>query len=446
MKFTDTFIKNLKPEPSKYYKRDANGFTIKVWPSGAKTWLYVYTFDGKRKEIKLGEYPALKLTDARIKYNDAYELHIKGSDPGALERQQQDEHRLASTVKDLVAEYLEKHAKANKKSWREDQRCLEKDVIPLWGSRKAKDIRKRDVIDLLDGIVKRGSPVMANNTFEKVRKMFNFAVEKDILEYSPCFGVKKPTKKEHKDRVLTDAELATFWNGLDKAAMTVEMRRALKLILVTAQRPGEVIGMHSEEIDGNWWTIPPKRAKNGKAHRVFLAATALELIGEKQGYIGEKQGYIGEKQGYIFESPRLLEVEGREGIPKPMDVNAVAYAVRRNVEEPKKDAGGKETEENKPAGDEAPRQKLIMEAWTPHDLRRTAATNMSALGHSDEVIDAVLNHVKKGVIAIYNRHRYDREKQTALESWERKLKSIVTGKSVAKVVSMHTRPKSVRTA
>ena len=83
-----------------------------------------------------------------------------------------------------------------------------------------------------------------------------------------------------------------------------------------------------------------------------------------------------------------------------------------------------------------------MEAWTPHDLRRTAATNMSALGFSDEVVDAVLNHVKKGVIAIYNRHRYDKEKKAALESWERKLTSIITGKS-GNVIPM-TRKVSVK--
>lgn len=96
---------------------------------------------------------------------------------------------------------------------------------------------------------------------------------------------------------------------------------------------------------------------------------------------------IGEKEGFAFESPRG---------GKPIDVNAIPYAVRRNVEEPKKDPGRKEAEEEKPANDEATRQKLIMQAWTPHDLRRTSATNMSALGYSDEVIDAVLNHVKKG--------------------------------------------------
>lgn len=430
MVFTDIFVRNLKPEGKKIIRSEGNGFTLRVMPSGVKSFLYIYSIDGRRREMSLCTYDPKfadekgrgSLAVARDMFEEARRKVRNGIDPLEEQEQAAQEQRLAPTVKKLVSEYLEKHAKANKKSWLEDQRCLEKEVIPLWGNRKAKDIRKRDVIDLLDGIVKRGSPVMANNTFEKVRKMFNFAVEKDILEHSPCFGVKKPTKTDHKDRVLSDAELVTFWTGLDRAAMSAEIRRALKLILVTAQRPGEVIGIHSDEIDGNWWTIPSERSKNGRTHRVFLTSTALELIGEKQGY--------------IFESPRPIKVEGQEDMPKPMDVNAVAYAVRRNVEEPKKDTGKKNAVNEKQAEDEETGKKLIMEAWTPHDLRRTAATNMSALGHSDEVIDAVLNHVKKGVIAIYNRHHYDREKQIALESWERKLTGIISGKQEGNVIPM----------
>lgn len=112
------------------------------------------------------------------------------------------------------------------------------DVLPLWGIRKAADIKKRDVVLLLEGVVERGSPIMANNTLEKIRKMFNFAVERDILEFTPCYGVKKPTRQEYKDRVLTDKEIVTVWSGLETAGTTEEMKRALKLILVTAQRPG----------------------------------------------------------------------------------------------------------------------------------------------------------------------------------------------------------------
>lgn len=106
-----------------------------------------------------------------------------------------------------------------------------------------------------------------------------------------------------------------------------------------------------------------------------------------------------------------------------MDVNAVAFSVRRNFAK------------SLAQDDSIARQKIVIESWTPHDLRRTAATNLSALGYADEVIDAVLNHCKKGVIAIYNRHGYDKEKQQALAAWSRKLASITTG-STCNVIPM----------
>ena len=295
------------------------------------------------------------------------------------------------------------------------------------GSVRRRTFARGDVIDLLDGIVLRGSPVMANNTFEKIRKMFNYAVEKDILEFSPCFAVKKPTKKEHKDRVLTDAEIVTVWNGLDNTAIIDETKRALKLILITASRPGEVIGMHSDEIAGEWWTIPADRSKNGKAHRVYLTETAREIIGDKIGF--------------IFESPATGRLQD-DGAPKPpqaIDGNAVACAVRRNLNHPLLDDKGQPL--YKKDGTPATINKIGVDGWTPHDLRRTAATNLAALGYSDEVIDAVLNHAKKGVVAIYNRHRYDKEKQGALESWGRKLQAIITGEGKGNVVSITTAKK-----
>jgi len=410
--FTDIMIRKLKPESKKYIRSEGNGFTIRIMPSGVKTWLYVYNVGAKRREMNLGSYPDVTLETARVKFDEARKRVKNGTDPLAEKEEAVEARRKAPTVADLVAEYLKKHAMVNKKSWKEDQRCFAKDVIPYWGERKAVDIKKRDVVLLLERIVERGSPIMANNALEKVRKMFNFAVERDILEFTPCYGVRKPTKQEYKDRVLTDKEIAKVWNGLDTAAMTGEMKRALKLILVTAQRPGEVIAMHSSEIAGDWWTIPAQRAKNGKTHRVYLTATAKELIGEKLGY--------------IFESPKG---------GKPMDGNAVAYSVRRSLEKPDQGGEGDGSGTADTVKDDT-RQKIVMEPWTPHDLRRTAATNMSALGFPDEVIDAVLNHVKKGVIAIYNRHGYDSEKQQALEAWERRLKNIITGGEVAKVIPL----------
>ena len=424
MKFYDKYIDNLKPQGKIVDIREGGGFGVRVTPGGVKTWFYIYRFEGKRRFLNLGHYPAVSLSDARIKYRNALKLVEAGKDPLALAGEEQEERRKAPTVADLVNEYIEKHAMNNKKSWAEDKRCLEKEVVPLWGTRKAKDITKRDVVLLLEGIVKRGSPVMANNTLEKVRKMFNFAVERDILEHTPCYGVKKPTKKEHKDRVLTATEIKTVWNTIETAGISGEIRRGLKLILVTAQRPGEVVGMHSSEIDGHWWTIPADRAKNGKAHRVYLTDMALDLIGSLT-VTNDDTGEIKPK-GYLFMMPHC---------DKPMECNAIAYAIRRNLAWKLTGEDGKDlfNEDGTPAT----KNRMLIDKFTPHDFRRTAATGMAALRFPDEVIDAVLNHVKKGVVAIYNRHGYDMEKKQALEAWERKLISITSGTEGAKVILMN---------
>lgn len=420
MKFTDIYIRNLKAEQTKYYKREAHGFAIKVWPSGAKTWVYIYTFDGKRKEMRLGEYPAMKLADARTKYTEAYELHKNDRDPGAEDRQKKEERRLADTIEDLVKEYIKKHAKINKRSWKDDERLLNKEVVPLWGDRKAVDIRKRDVVLLLEGIVERGSPAMSNQTLKIVRKMFNFAVERDILQHSPCAGVKALAPNNSRERTLSESEIKSLWTNLDSGIISDEIKRALKLILVTAQRPGEVIGMRAAEIDKRWWTIPSERAKNGRTHRVYLTDLAVQLIGDT------------EKKDFLFPCLHKKKI-------KQIETHAVGVAVRRNLAWPLVDKSGKPLfdADGKPATE----NKLGVEQFTPHDLRRTAATFLAQMGTMDEVIDAVLNHAKQGIIKVYNQYRYDKEKQMALESWERKLNSIIAG-TKNKVVSIAKRKKT----
>ena len=322
----------------------------------------------------------------------------------------------------LVTEYLERHAKRFKRSWQEDERILNREVIPAWGTRKAADITKRDVIRLLDGIVDRGSPGMANNSFQVIRKMFNYAVEKDILPFTPCAGIKLPSPKLVRDRVLNAAEIKSLWDNLDNAAISDEIKRALKLLLVTAQRPGEVIGLHSSEIDGKWWTIPAERSKNKKAQRVYLTATALQLIGST------------EDMDFMFPCPHKTK-------KKAIDPHALAIAVARNLAWPVTDNQGKPVydKDGKPVTE----NKLGVDQFTPHDLRRTTATFMAQMGEMDEVIDAVLNHSKQGVIKVYNQYRYDKEKQAALEAWERKLLGVIAGTASGKVVNFKSGRKKV---
>jgi integrase len=427
--FTDKFVGNLKPENKTIDVRESNGFGIRVLPSGVKTWFFIYRIDGKRRFMNLGHYPAVSLSDARRKYRKAFNLYEQGKDPAAVEDQAREERRKAPTVEELCSGYIERHARRFKKSWAKDEQILNRDVVPAWGKRKAADIAKRDVILLLEGIVNRGAPGMANNTFQIIRKMFNYAVEKDILQHTPCSGVKLPSPKLARERTLSEDEIKTLWKSLDRTDlnMGLDSKRALRLILVTAQRPGEVIGMHTSEIDGEWWTIPSERAKNGKTHRVYLAGLAREIIGEAIDQVKKLRKIPAEAEyrGFIFPCPHKDK-------DKPLGDTALAVAVGRNLAYPLTDMKGKPL--YGADGELATENRLEVDKFTPHDLRRTAATFMAAAGEMDEVIDAVLNHAKQGVIKVYNQYRYDREKQIALEAWERKLKSIVTGKPSGKVV------------
>lgn len=409
--FTDRLIKSFKPESKKYLRSEGNGFSIRVWPSGTKTWLYRYSFDGKIKELNFGEYPFVTLETARTKAEDARRAVKNGFDPLEVEAKKKLERLKSPTVSDLIDEYINNHAKPNKRGWAEDKRILAYDALKAWGNRKAEDISKRDVVVLLDSIVKRGSPGSANNNFKIIRKMFNYAVEKDILKISPCIGVKMPAALISKDRALSEQEIKTFWNAIDTCHISDEIKRALRLILVTGQRPGEVIGMHTNEINGRWWTIPAARSKNKRAHSIYLTDTALFLIGDMKD------------KSFIFPSPRSEE-KSKDKRPKHIEVNAIAHAIRRNSALPVK-VNGKQALNTD--GSYMTINKLGIDSFTPHDLRRTANTLMASCKIIKEHRERVLNHTLEKLDGTYNLHDYDDEKQMALEALERKILSIING-------------------
>ena len=420
--FTDRYIRNLKSESKIKDIREKNGFGIRIKPDGTKIFFYRYEspVTGARRFFTLGEYPEpLSLEDARIKYGEAYKVVKSGGDPLEAAHQEKAELEAAPTIKTLGEDYIKRHAMVKKKSWQEDQRILDKEIYPVWERRKAHDITKGDIIALLDKVVDRGSPQTANNIFKIIRKMFNWAVKKDRLKISPCTGIDMPAPLTMKDRALTADEIKKVWNILDaphgvaviensqkpvnavkdspSLSMTFEVKCALKLILITAQRPGEVSGIHTSEIVENWWTIPADRAKNGKAHRVFLSPLAKETINQAIVKVRKIRKIPAEQEynGYVFPCPHLNK-------DKPIGRHALSKALKRNTSE-----CGLIT--------------LGISTFTPHDLRRTAATFMAELGEMDEVIDAILNHTKQGIIKTYNTYRYDKEKKAALESWSQKL-------------------------
>ena len=399
MRLTDRTVAALKAKVERYEKWEdgRTGFGVRVSPAGRKSWLFMYRFSGRARRMTLGTYPKIPLVTARLRHAKAKELLQKGTDPGAKAIEARNAARDAETVADLVEEYLEKWARPRKRSASEDERILRKDVLPHWEKRKAKDIRRRDVIELLDGIVERGSPIAANRTLAVVRKMFNFAISRDIVDATPVAMVKAPSKENQRDRVLSADEIRTFWTGLNNAPMTETVRLTLKLQLVTAQRKGEIVGAAQTEFDTKQaaWNIPAEHAKNAQAHRVPLSAMALELVRAATELAGPSQ--------WLFPSPT------GDG---PVGGGSVNHALTKAL------------------------PIIGLKNIVPHDLRRTAASGMTSLGISRLVVGKILNHAEQGVTAVYDRHSYDQEKYYALNTWAAHLEDILAGKQRSNVVRL----------
>ena len=435
MTFTDLKIRNLKPKNQKrYVEWEHNGYAegtlgIRVGTSGKKSWVYRYHFNGKNRLITLGSYPDVSLAEARKLFAEATSLREQHIDPETnfrpkpLKTRVEDSPEISvatmesvKTVNDLCSYYITMHAKKNKKSWKEDIRLLDKHVIPVLGKRLARDIARREVINMLDGIVNAGSPVQANRVLAVTRKMFNFAVEREILDTSPCVMVKKPTKEKPVKRALHDHELETWLKELPNGHCTPLVQRALLLILLTGQRPSEVGSMETSEIekfdaDASWWNIPGHKTKNGEPHRVWLTSTAMKLVKEARKSSSHKT--------FVF----------FPGTKRHLDRCAMSHAVRRSL-------GGSEIRYRFKNKKRYPSQKQWEQMWhlekfTPHDLRRTAATQMGKLKVDDGVIDrGILNHIDKGVKWVYNRHAYEDERKEALELLSSEVLRLAGGKIV----------------
>ncbi|NJD38771.1 MAG: DUF4102 domain-containing protein [Geobacter sp.] len=383
-KFTDSFIKGLKPAAKKFYVRaELQGLAVCVYPTGLKSWFFIFTYEGKRYSMALGNYPDVSLGKVKELYADAWKIYASGGNPALKAKTDEYEKRFAPTVSMLVDEYI---ASLTKSSKDQDAWALRKYVVPALGQLKVADVRRRDIYSLLSDIMNNNGGGMSNQVRKYLSSMFNFALEHEVIDVSPVSAVKKLAKSKPRERYLKAAEIVKVWHALDSGNLMISdtMVRALKLILVTGQRPGDIAGMHLSEINGDTWTIPAGRYKTDIDHVVYLTPFARSLFPERK-----KGG------GFVFPSPHAPRYDN------PMLVNSMAHAVRRN------------------------RDALGIAAFTPHDLRRTAASNLGRLKFSDEVIDAVLGHIKTGIIRTYNQHTYEEEKKAALIAWSDDLERMI---------------------
>lgn len=339
-------------------------FGIRVSPSGRKAWFVFTRTAGIQRRITLGVYPPMSLAEAR----DAARIALSSAPTEAAVLPVP-----ALVLRNAIPEFVEKHARPKNRSWRDTQRDLLKfDAIadlPL------SQIRRPDVVRVLDSIIAGGAATRANRALAAIKKLFAWYLDRGAIETNPIAGLKPPSKETCRDRVLTEHEIRKCWAAAD--AEEWPFGQFLKMLLLTAQRRGEVAEMRWTEIDfaAATWTIPAARAKNGTTHLVPLSPLALEVLASIPKFADSE---------FVFTTTGRSPVSGFGRLKERLD---------RVV-----------------GGDE----------WRLHDLRRTVATNMAMLGIQPHVIEAVLNHrtgIVSGVAAVYNRHAYAQEKRHALIVW-----------------------------
>lgn len=209
MALTVKQIEALRPELKRYEVPDGDGLILRVSPSGKKTFCFVYRAGDRVKRLTLGVFPEMSLGKAREKARKARSAKIMGEDPVEAKKWVQETWKSTPTVAEFIDEYLQRWAKPNKKSWQEDQRLLDKDVKPIIGDKKITEVRRRDIIHVLDLVKDRGAIVTANRVFAVISRMFNFALERGVLEASLATRIKMEAE-ESRDRVLTRPEIKTL--------------------------------------------------------------------------------------------------------------------------------------------------------------------------------------------------------------------------------------------
>jgi integrase len=379
------------------------GLTYRVTAAGVRSWSFRFKDpdSGKDARSTIGHYPDISLGQARETADGLRAKVAKGLNPVSQKRMDRRDAG-SKTFKILADRYLEEHARRFKRSADADDRNLRLHVLPKWAKRRYDQIERSDVIELVEGMIKAGSPVQANRVQALISMVFSFALDADLVKANPCSRLRKRGAENQETRVLSDDEIGQFWRRSVLPPVSRRVGLALRLAMLTACRSGEIAGISRKEIlhlqtaGQAEWLLPADRSKNGRAHLVPLSdmarATILSAI-----------ELISDEDEYIFPSP--VETGG------PITGHALTVAMRRVSD--KIDGPAEKTWKADPP--------------SPHDVRRTVATRLSQSGVPPEDVAAILNHVRSDVTGRhYDQYQRAAEKRAALEAWAAALSDLLS--------------------
>src|SRR5262245_55006792 len=364
------------------------GLYLVVQPSGTKSWAVRYRHHGQPRKLTLGAFPVLDLKSARDLGAKALRAVAEGRDPG--QEKAQPRASQPDSIEAVATQFIERHCRRvnRPKTARETERLLRRNVLPRWRGRSIDSITRRDVLDVLDRVVDSGAPIEANRALAAVRKMFSWAVSRDIIAASPCAGVKPPSAEQSRDRVMSDDELRLVWKAADEIGFP--FGSIIKLLVCLGQRRDEVGQMRFSEVnlDKRLWTLPRERMKAGQPHEVPLNALAVDILKSAPRFAGSD---------LVFTTNGATPVSGYSKIKRRIDALLPPDTPH----------------------------------WTLHDLRRSVASGLARLGVSLPVVERILGHTSgsfRGVVGIYQRFDFADAKRQALEAWGDHIASLVSNK------------------
>jgi integrase len=428
LKLTDGLVEAIEASVRDTYVWDSAlpRFGVRVTAAGARVYLIQYRAKAapgeptKTRRITIGQHDGglWNVTKARAAARKLLAPVDLGRDPfaereeerqarqaaaeAAAAQERAEELRQRDNFKAVAERYIDLCMQTNR-SGAETARLLRHGPIPAWQDRHVGEVRRVDLADLIDTI-KRRSPAVARATYAALRGLFKWCLERDLILSSPCEALTAPPRPVARDRVLADQELKLVWKGAD--SLGYPFGPVIKLLILTGQRREEVAAMTWAELDlkASIWRIPKERTKNGRAHEVDLSPQALAVI-KSFARSGE----------HVFparpdKDPKKAKAQGVRGFSATKrTLDKLIEALRQKAD---------------------PKLEGAMDRWRFHDLRRTAATGMAAMGFPPHVVERVLNHVsgtQSGLVGVYQRHEYRPERKAALTAWGARVEAIASG-------------------
>ena len=366
-------------------------------------WRFRYRFAGKQRVMNIGSYTnfsrpeAIKIAkELSAKVQLGIEVAAEKRDRIATAVARIESEKNAMTVAKLADEYFERMIIGRWKHPNIVRARIENDIKPNIGKLKVEEVRPRDIDDMLQMIVKRGAPTIANDVLRWCKRMFNFAIKRHVIDFNPACAFDLTDaggKEQSRTRWLTQDEIARLFKAMRDALgrFTPANYYAVKLLLLLAVRKEELIAAQWSEFDleSSVWKLPESRSKTGQGILIPLPDPALETLEElKKLSCGSK---------YVFPARKMQT----RMIPH-IDTNTLNAAIAKHI---------------RPLMPDVPH-------FTIHDFRRTARTHLSALGTPPHVAERCLNHKLKGIVAVYDHHDYFEERKIALHNWAKLISSL----------------------